>query len=166
MRDEIVEVLVKCKTNMGLRTLGIVLYILCGVAVVIALLGFGIVGYIAAIIFGVMGFFANSNSQVEYEYTYCDKELDIDAIYNQTKRKHVTTLELSKMEALVRVEGSRMNEYSRRQCITKDYSTKNKNTKDNVYALFYDGSIKVLIEPNERLLNAIAYVAPRKVFKD
>lgn len=166
MRDEIVEVLVKCKTNLGLRAFAIILFILCGLAAVLGMFGYGLVGFIAAIVFGIMGYFANSNSQVEYEYTYCDKELDIDAIYSQTKRKHITTLELGKMEALVRVGSGKMNEYSRRQCVTKDYSTKNKNTADNVYALFYDGNLKILIEPNERLLNAIAYIAPRKVIKD
>lgn len=166
MRDEIVEVLVKCKTNIALRALGILLYILCAAAAVLAMLGYGLLGFTAAVIFGIMGYFATTNSQVEYEYTYCDKELDIDAIYSQSKRKHITTLELGKMEVLVRVEGSKMNEYARRQCATKDYSTKNKNTKDNVYALFYDGNVKVLIEPNERLLNAISYSSPRKVFKD
>ena len=48
----------------------------------------------------------------------------------------------------------------------KKASTKDKANTDNVYALFYDGNIKILLEPNDRLIDAISYIAPRKVFKD
>lgn len=164
MRDEIVEVLVRCKTKIGLMILRIVLFVLCALAVILAMQG-GIVFLIAAVILGGAGYFAGSYAQVEYEYTYCEKEIDIDAIYSQARRKHIMTLELSKMEAFVRVESDKMKEFEKRQFIVKDFSSHNKENKDKVYALFYDGGLKILMEPDERLLNAISYVSPRKIFK-
>ena len=58
-----------------------------------------------------------------------------------------------------------MKEFASRQFIVKDFSSHNKENKDSVYALFYDGGLKILMEPDERLLNAISYVSPRKIFK-
>ena len=166
MRDEIVEQLVKCKPAMGLMILKYASFVLCALGIVFAIIGGGIIGLLIAVVFGSAGYYAGVYSQVEYEYVYCNKELDIDVIYSQTKRKTLTTLDLGKMEALVRVKGSKMSEYERRQCAVTDYSTKDKANTDNVYALFYDGNLKILLEPNDRLLDAISYIAPRKVFKD
>lgn len=166
MRDEIVEQLIKCKPAIGLTVLKYVSYVLCALGIVFFLIGGGIIGLLLAVIFGVAGYYAGVYSQVEYEYVYCDKELDIDVIYSQSKRKTLVSLDLGKMEALVRVEGTKMSEYSRRECKTTSYTTNDKANMDKVYALFYDGNLKVLFEPNEKLLGAISYVAPRKVFKD
>ena len=166
MREEIVEVMVQCKPRIGLIVAKFVLYIICALGIVFAMIGGGLLGLIIAVVFGGAGYYVGSISQVEYEYVYCDKSLDIDVIYSQAKRKSLLSLDLGKMEALVRVEGNKMREYANRRCVIKDYSTGNKETKKDVYALFYDGNLEILIEPNERLLNAISYVAPRKIFKD
>ncbi len=166
MRDEIVEVLVKCKPKVGLIVAKIVLYIICALGIVFGMIGGGIIGLAIAVVFGGAGYYIGSLSQVEYEYVYCDKNLDIDVIYSQSKRKSLMSLELGKMEALVRVEGNKMREFASRKCVVKDFSTGNKDTKKDVYALFYDGNLQILLEPNERLLGAISYVAPRKIFKD
>ena len=166
MRDELVEVLVKCKPKTGLAILRILCFVLCAICV---LLGTAVMGgwlfFIAAVVFGLAGYFAGLFSQVEYEYTYCDKEIEIDAIYSQTNRKHITTLELGKMEAFVRVKGDRMSEYANRQFVVRDYSSHDKENADKVYALIYDGSLKILMEPDERLIGAVSYIAPRKVFR-
>lgn len=166
MRDEIVEVLVKCKPKVGLIVAKFVLYIICALGIVFGMIGGGIIGLAIAVVFGGAGYYIGSLSQVEYEYVYCDKNLDIDVIYSQSKRKSLMSLELGKMEALVRVEGNKMREFASRKCVVKDFSTGNKDTKKDVYALFYDGNLQILLEPNERLLGAISYVAPRKIFKD
>jgi len=166
MREELVETLVKCKKNIGLTILMMLLYVLCGLTVLIGL-GFG--QFLIILVGGVLGFlgwFVGSRSQVEYEYTYCDKEIDIDIIYNQTNRKRITTLDMGKMEALVRVNSSKMGEFKNRQLVTKDYSSKRAENAEEVYALIYEGGTMYLIEPGERLLNALSYVCPRKIFKN
>lgn len=167
MRDEIVEVLVKCKTNFALSVAKVLLYVLCAVAVVLGMLSGAFALILLAAVFGGAGYFAGVYSQVEYEYVYCDKELDIDVIYSQSKRKNVMNIDLGKMEAFVRTSSAKMDNFNGRQfAAVKDFSTKNKETANDVFALIYDGNLKILIEPNEKLINAIYYVAPSKVHKN
>lgn len=167
MRDEIVEVLVKVKNNIGLSALKIVCYVLCAVAIVYAMIGGGLIGLVAAVICGGAGYVAGTYSQVEYEYVYCNKEIDIDAIYCQSKRKSVMNIDLGKMEAFVRVKSAKMDNYNGRQfAVVKDFTTQNAENADNVFALLYDGNVKILMEPNDKLIDAIYYVAPHKVFKN
>ena len=75
------------------------------------------------------------------------------------------TLTLDKMEAIVRVNGDHMAEYKNRQCVSRDFTSHDKQNADNVYAVFYDGGLKILIEPGEKLLDVISYFSPRKIFK-
>lgn len=166
MREDFVETLVKRKNNLGLSILMVLLYIICGVCVLLSMVGLGLAALLFAIILGISGYICGHYSKVEFEYSYCNKELDVDAIYAQTTRRHQITLDLSKMEAFVRVNGSTMKEYANRQCKTIDYSSKDKKNADAVYALFYDGTAKYLIEPDDKLLDAIKYMYARKVFED
>lgn len=166
MREDLVEVMVKRKTSLGLSALMVLFYIICGGCLLLLVLGLGAAALFFAIIFGIVGFICGHYSKVEYEYTYCNKELDVDAIYQQTTRRSQMSLDLSKMEALVRVEGSKMKEYSNRNCKVLNYTSKKKENKKDVYALFYDGQLEILIEPGDKLLDAISYLYPRKVFKD
>lgn len=165
MRDEIVEVLVKCKTKIGLSILRVLCFVLCGLGVILTT-QFGTWMFVIAILFGVAGYFAGSYSQVEYEYTYCDKEIDIDAIYSQSRRKSIMTIDLDKMEAIVGLKSSKYGEYSHRQCVVRDFTSHDRTHEDKVYAIYYDGGLKILIEPGDRLLNAISYISPRKIFKN
>ncbi|MCR5799109.1 MAG: DUF6106 family protein [Lachnospiraceae bacterium] len=166
MKEDLVEVLVACKTKGGLMVLRIVLYILCGVAALLGLTGVGLIPIIVAVILGILGYLAGSRASIEYEYAYFDKEIVIDAIYSQQKRKHMFTIETGKIEAIVRVNGSKMKEYERRQFVTRDYSTGKKENAEEVYAFIYEGSLKILMEPGERLLNTLGYVCPRKIYKN
>lgn len=167
MRDEIVEVMVKCKTNIGLMILRIILFVLCALSVLLssAMRSGGILLFILAVILGAAGYFAGSYSQVEYEYGYCEKEIDIDAIYSQSRRKHIMTLQLDKMEAIVRVNGDKWGEFKNRTVVTKDFTSHDKANADKVYAIFYDSGLKILIEPGDKLLDVIGYFSPRKIFR-
>lgn len=166
MREEIVEVLVKVKRNM-LCVLGMIfMYILCGLAVFVGLFIFGFIGVLVGIVLGFIGYLIGQRASSEYEYTYCGKEIDVDIIYNAEKRKKVTTIDLEKLEAMVRVEGSKMGEFKNRQVVVNDFSSKKPENSGEVYALFCEGNMEYLIEPGERLLNALSYVCPRKIFKD
>ena len=166
MREEFVEVLVKCKKNIGLTILMILLYTICALVVLGGLLFGNFIMLLIGAVVGFCGYLAGSKSSIEYEYTFCNKEIDVDIIYSQQKRKPVTTLDLSKMEALVRVNGDKFAEYKNRQFASRDFSSKRAENADEVYAMICEGNIMYLIEPGERLLNALSYVCPRKIFKN
>ena len=117
-------------------------------------------GAIGVLITAVVGFGANyvmGFLSVEYEYAITDKELDIDAIYARSRRKRVFSASLSNVEVMAHVsDNAHEHTFSRMQKLC-DYTSATGN--DNVYAflLSYNGKYtKVLIEPNEKMLAAIA----------
>ena len=166
MREELVEVLVKVKKNMLLALAMILLYTLCGCLVLYGMLMTSFLVMLIGAVLGFLGYLCGTKSSIEYEYTYCGKEIDVDVIYNATKRKKLITIDLNKLEAMVRVQGSKMGEYKNRQVVVKDFSSKKPEQEGDVYALFMEGNIEYLMEPGDRLLNALSYVRPRKIFKD
>lgn len=166
MKEDIVEVLVPCKQRTGLIILRFLFYLLAAAAAFLWFMGAGFVAFLIAAALGIAGYYVGTFSFVEYEYAYCDKEIDIDVIYCQQKRKHLLTLDTGKIEAIVRVGGSKMKEYENRQQVVKKYDSGKKENADKVYALMYDGTTEILMEPGERLLNTLSYVCPRKIYKD
>lgn len=166
MREEYVEILVKVKRNMLYAFGMIFLYIVCGLVFLFGLLGGGFLAMIIGVVIGFLGYLLGSKSSIEYEYTFCGKEIDVDVIYNATKRKKVLTIDLNKLEAMVRVQGNKMGEYKNRQVVVKDFSSKKPEQAQDVYALFMEGNVEYLIEPGDRLINALSYVCPRKIYKD
>ena len=166
MREDFVETMVKKSNNMLLTALMVLFYMICAGFVILALLAGSVSFFLIAIIAGVIAYICGHFSKIEYEYSYCDREMDVDAIYSQNTRRHKATYDLNKMEAMVRINGSKMKEFAGRNLKTIDYSSGIRENKDSVYAIFYDGTTKLLIEPDEKLLEAIKYMFPRKVFED
>lgn len=165
MRDEVIEVLIKSKNNGKMLALKFGMISLCIVAVIAAVTGVGSLAFVVAVIFGCIAYWASGRTRVEYEYTYFQKELQVDIIYNEETRKPVATYDLSKMEACVKVKSDKMGEYERRQLETKDYSSKMSENEGQVYAIIYDGKTKILFEPGEKLVKSLNYDFPRKVFE-
>ncbi len=103
----------------------------------------------------------------EYEYILTNNELDIDVIYNRSRRKRVMTIDLKKIEVMANINDSRHEAE-----INKPYKVI--NASDNVnsditYAIMTQspelGACKVLISPNEHFLTDMYKQAPNKVFK-
>ncbi len=159
-----VECMVKRKKNGGLVALKVLLIVL---TVLFFLLGMGsIIFLIVAIAAGVGAYFVSLNSSLEYEYLYVDKQLTVDKIMAQTKRKKVDTLDLERMEILAPIKSWHLDDYKNRQLKTVDYSTGVEEKPDRRYCLIYNGEKRVTFEPNEAMVTAIKSIAPRKVFTD
>ena len=81
MNDSVIEVLVDQKTTVGIKVLKIVLIV---ATVLMAFWGmlFGPVAIIIAVLLGVAAYFFGLRTKVEYEYTYFNKEIDVDVIYS------------------------------------------------------------------------------------
>ena len=99
-----VECMVKRKTS----PLFVFLKFVCIILAVISALGFmtgigAIIGMIVTlaftVFFGFMAFLCNLNSNIEYEYQYCEKEVTVDKILNKNSRKRVGKFETERMEA-------------------------------------------------------------------
>lgn len=164
MNETYVEWLVKRKTPAYMSLLKFLTIIL---AVCFILLGlFMIPAMIVGILFGVAAYFVNLNADLEYEYLYVDKELTVDKVLAKSKRKRAAVFDIDKMEILAPIKSWHLDNYKNRTDKTVDYSSGEEKQPDRRYVFYYDGQKRVIIEPNEEMIQAITMVAPRKVFKD
>ena len=127
----------------------------------------GIVGLILCVIAGVAYYFLSLNSNIEFEYQYCDREITVDKILNKSKRKNVAKYEVERIEAFAPSRSYHLDEFKNKQFKTLDFSAREQNRQpDPTYTFIYDGKEKVIIEPDAEFVNAVKSVAPRKVFTD
>lgn len=164
MNETYVEWLVKKKTPVYMAFLKILTIML---AVCFILVGIGFPPLLLiGILFGVAAYFIYFNADLEYEYLYVDKELTVDKVMAKSKRKRVATFDLDKMEIVAPIKSWHLDNYKNRSDKTVDYSSGEEKQPDRRYVFFYDGRQKVIFEPNEEMIKAMQFVAPRKVFKD
>ena len=102
----------------------------------------------------------------EYEYLYVDRDLTVDKILNRKSRKRVATYSLSKIEIMAPFRSYRLDDYRNRQVTEKDYSIGKEEKPDRRYVMYYEGNQRIILSPSEELIQAMKYVAPRKVFTD
>ena len=95
-----------------------------------------------------------------------DKELTIDKVMAKTKRKRVAVFELSKMEIVAPIKSWHLDNYKNRTDKVTDYSSGEEKKPDKRFIFFYEGGRKIIFEPNEEMVKAMQFAAPRKVFKD
>lgn len=164
MNETYVEVLVKRKTPTYMILLKFVSIML---TVCFALVGFVIwPALIIAVVIGIAAYFIYMNTDVEYEYLYVDRELSVDKIMGKSTRKRIANFDIEKMEILAPVNSYHLDNYKNRTGKTADYSSGEVMQPDKRYVFYYDGTQKVIFEPDAEMVKAIQMLAPRKVFKD
>lgn len=166
MSETYVECLVKKKTSTGMMFLRMLTIVM---AVVFLLAGFVLFiwpAMLIGLVMAVAAYFVVINTDLEYEYLYLDKEITIDKVMAKTKRKAVTKYNIDSMEIFAPIKSWHLDEYKNRAVKTVDYSSGVENQPDMRYAMYYDGGIKVILEPSMDMVKAIKNIAPRKVFTD
>lgn len=159
------ECIVERKTSGFLSFIKVLLWILCGLCVVVAFMGITIL-VIVGMVFGVAAYFINRYIHVEYEYSYFDKELSVDKIYNREKRKHFNTYALEKIEICAPLKSYRLDSYRNRTFKEVDISSGIAGLPEVRYVFYYDGKEKITFEPNSEIVKALRNDAPRKVYTD
>jgi hypothetical protein len=165
MSESYVECLIKHKTptvKVFLRILFTVLTVLFALLIFMA----GFLALIMAVVCGVLSYFMTLEGNVEYEYLYVDREISIDKISGQKRRKTIEKLNTEKIEILAPVNSWHLDEYKNRQLKQKDYSIGYEAQPDQRYVLIYNNEARVLLSPNPAFVAAVKSVAPRKVFTD
>lgn len=163
--NEHIELLIAVKPKMLNNILKIALWVIAALSLLASFVGIlGIISLIIAIAAGVAAYIIGMRADLEYEYTLTDKEIDIDAIFSKQKRKSITNLDLTKLEIMAPLDSYRLDGYKNRNVKTEDYSSGEESNKKNMYVMYYDGSRKIIIEPDEQLYKAIYSVAPHKVY--
>lgn len=165
MSNLYIELLVKKEKKSAILLLR---YVFIGLTISFALVGimFQPLALFIALIMAGAAYIILMRTDLEYEYLYIDKELSIDKIMAKSKRKKVLTLDISRMEVMAPLQSHQLDSYKRVEGKILDYSTGIVNTPEKRFMIVYDGSKKIIIEPNEAIIKAIRTVAPRKVFVD
>lgn len=164
MSETYVECLVARKSSTVLTFLKMLLIMLTVVFVLI-----GVVftpGLLVAIFTGVGAYFATMNANIEYEYLYLDREISVDKVMAKSKRKKAGVFQVDQMEIFAPLNSHRLDSYRNRDLKTLDYSSGIAAQPERRYMMVWNGSTKVILEPNEELVKAVQSIAPRKVFTD
>lgn len=104
----------------------------------------------------------------EYEYALTNNEIDIDVIYNKNSRKRVITIDMKKINIMASIKDENHSGEINKPGLKVINASDNAND-ESTYAIITEsekvGLCKVLISPNDTLLNELYKQAPNKVFK-
>lgn len=159
-----VECLVKQKQS-AVGKIAKILLIVLTVIFVLAMLVFPL-AFLLAVAAGIGAYFVNLFTDLEYEYLYLDKELVVDKVMAKSRRKRVASYTIDRIEIMAPVKSYHLDNYRNRTVTTKDYSVGEELQPDKRYAMYYEGGMKILLNPSEEMIKAMKNAAPRKIFSD
>ena len=167
MSEAYKELLIKQGENKKDKFLGIAMVVTACISLVSGLF-INFLFLLGTVLFGILSYVVYFRKmKVEYEYTYMDKELRIDRIYNESKRKRVTVLDLGKMEILAKEDSYHLDSYKNRQAKEMDFSTGLEDTEElSTYVMYYAGTDKYYLSLTEDFMKAIRQTLPHKVKAD
>ena len=148
----------------------VIKYGLIVLTVIAAFAGFFIfpIILVIAIVLAVVSFFVIPRTDLEYEYLFVNGELDIDMVMAKSKRKKVMTLNLNDADLVAPINSHRMDYYNGNNHMkTLDYSSGNPSHKRFAIIIKTGGeNSRIIIEPDDKMTQAIKNSAPSKVFLD
>lgn len=118
---------------------------------------------IAMVLLGL--YYWNKFSQIEYEYIFCDDRIDIARIRAKQSRKNIMRIELEAVEEVIPETTGEFKKYG--ELPMKDFTSKERQNK--VYALIATVKgkrMKVLVEPNEKMLQCLRLKASSKMVRE
>lgn len=162
MNDYYTEQLVKKQTDMKDMLIKAVLIAVTIVSFLIVLMF--PVGLILPIALIVLDVFMFRRLNVEYEYLFLNGELDIDKIMNKSKRKKVFSASVADMELFAPADAVELRQYQNAR--TFDFSSGDRQAKRYTMVISGKGELKkVIIEPNDTIVEGLYMLAPRKVLR-
>lgn len=167
MGDVFKEQIVKKKpTTMDMmKRVGLVAAVI--VIFLVASVFIGQFAFVLTVVAGFCAYLVINMLNVEYEYIFTNGELDIDIIYNRTRRKRLFSGSVSDFEIMAHLDDKdHAGEFASAN-ETKNYASGTVTEQTYAFLTVYKGKrLKVIIEPNEMMLKAISGVlTPRKLHK-
>lgn len=159
MDQTFLEVLVARKRNMAAAVLKIV----CGILSVFSLIlvPYTVFFLAGALLFGAGAYFFYLQEWIEFEYSYVCRELTVDRIMARSRRKSEADYLVDKIEIGAPEDSYHLDGFRNRNCTVKDYSSRSGRKK---YVFYYEGQIKVVLDADEGLVQALHGAAPGKLF--
>ena len=132
--------------------------------------------YLASIIPGVMFIailmivgmvYVFPRLNIEYEYIFCDGQIDFDRISGGQKRKTMRRIDFEQVEICAPIKSHSLDSYNHSNIKVIDYSSRDPQRPKYAVILRDKGNlVKIVFEPNETMLSCIKSKAPRKIVFD
>ena len=120
------------------------------------------------LIFGVvflgLTYYLLPRLHVEYEYVFCDGQLDFDKISGGMKRKNMLRIDFENLVVAAPKNSHAPDGYRHEGVMIKDFTSLEKD--HTVYGIVITGGERPMLiyfEPNEKMLAAMKQKAPRKI---
>ncbi len=151
------------KKDTGL-TLGLRLLIILGVIVGFLCLFLGqVLGIVGVVLIAGM-FFVYPMLNMEYEYVFVDGQLDFDRITGKSRRKTLLRIDLEQVEIIAPINSHALDSYNYAKPEVKNFSSGDKDSKPYVIIANVESKkLKILFEPNDKMLSMIKQKSPRKL---
>lgn len=102
------------------------------------------------------------NFKYEYEYIFCDGQLDFDKIMSGSRRKTMLQVDFEKVECVVPEDSHSAQGFHDAKVL--DFSSREASHKKYVILCkVKEEKTKIYFEPSERMLSAMQTKSPRKV---
>lgn len=167
MSEAYVECLVKAKKARWMTVLKIFLLIVAIYFGFFIFIGNGNWYALVIVIPAIVGYyFTNLYKEVEYEYLYLDREINVDRILARSKRKRVDTISVDRLEVLAPAGSYHLDEFKNRDLKVKNYAAPESTEEMKNYVMVCSDNRKILLSLTPKFVNAVKSVSPRKVFTD
>ncbi len=105
---------------------------------------------------------------VVYEYVYVDGQIDFDAIYSGSARKHLFRVDMDKIDVVAPLGSSELAGYEHLNLKAKNFSSYDKANESKQYVIIAKGNTdstheKIIFEPSEEMLTMMKKKSPRKI---
>ncbi|ROR26308.1 hypothetical protein EDD66_10830 [Mobilisporobacter senegalensis] len=105
---------------------------------------------------------------VEYEYVFCDGQIDFDKIMGKAKRKTMLKMDLDQIEIVAPTNSHSLDSYKNSNLPKKNYSSLDSNARTytiigRVKNKTEGQNIQVIFEPSEKMIECMKLKSPRKV---
>jgi hypothetical protein len=164
MADTYIECLIRVKKTTWAKFIKMLLIMIAvAFAMITLVLPFAMV---IAVVVGIIAYMFNLYTNIEYEYLYLDRELIVDKIMAQTKRKRIGVYAVDRVEIMAPIKSYHLDNYKNRTVKTLDLSDKEIGPPDRRYVIYYEGNLRLILTPTETIVKAMKNLSPRKIFLD
>ena len=102
---------------------------------------------------------------LEFEYLYVSRSLTVDKIISKEKRKKAAEYDLERMEIFAEDGAVQLDQYKNLQAQVRDFTSHIENRPLWVLIIRNENNVeKVLLEPDEKLIQAMKSHFPHKTF--
>lgn len=127
------------------------------------LYGYGIILLLSAAC-GIGAYFVFPMLKVEYEYVFCDGQIDFDKIMNGEKRKRMARIDMEQVVVAAPKNSHALDGYKRPGVKTYDYSSMTPDAKIwGIVTTAGEQNTLYYFEPDENMVQKMKQKAPRKV---